>query len=301
MKKEIILTIVNALAKAHILTPLNVAKLRYMYIMHKIPNFKNPKDLNEKINWMKFYGDTSKWAQLSDKYAVREYIENIGLGNTLVKLYGKWDKVEDIEWDKLPNQFVMKVNNGSGDVKVVRDKSQLDIEATRAYFAKMLQRPFGRTSGELHYANIKPCIIAEELLDTTTQPCHSSSLIDYKIWCVNGKPYYTWACSNREQYFASVGLYDMDWNYHPEYSVFTHHYREAKELVPKPSCFAEMMETASKLSEGFPVVRVDLYEVNGKVYFGEMTFTSQGGYMDFYTSDFLKMIGDKIDLNCNTK
>lgn len=294
--KKIIIPIVELLANWHILTPIRVAKLRYMYIMHKWPHFEHPKDLNEKINYLKFYGDTSKWPMLTDKYAVRKYIESIGLGDTLVKLYGKWDSVEDIDWDSLPDKFVMKCNNGSGDVLICKDKAKLDIEATKRYFDKMLHREFGVVSGEPHYALIKPCIIAEELLDASTQPCGSSSLVDYKIWCFNGNPHSVYCCYNRKQYHANVGVYDLNWQYHPEASIFTKHYIMGQQL-PKPTCLDRMIEVAKKLSWGFPVLRVDLYEVNGHVYFGELTFTSQSGCMDYFSKKFLNETGALIKLN----
>lgn len=294
--KKLIIQIVELLANWHILTPIRVAKLRYMYIMHKWPHFEHPKDLNEKINYLKFYGDTSKWPMLTDKYAVRKYIESIGLGDTLVKLYGKWDSVEDIDWDSLPDKFVMKCNNGSGDVLICKDKAKLDIEATKRYFDKMLHREFGVVSAEPHYASIKPCIIAEELLDASTQPCGSSSLVDYKIWCFNGKPHSVYCCYNRKQYHANVGVYDLNWHYHPEASVFTKHYIMGQQL-PKPTCLDRMIEVAKKLSWGFPVLRVDLYEVNGHVYFGELTFTSQSGCMDYFSKKFLNETGALIKLN----
>lgn len=295
--KKLIIPIVELLANWHILTPIRVAKLRYMYIMHKWPHFEHPKDLNEKINYLKFYGDTSKWPMLTDKYAVRKYIESIGLGDTLVKLYGKWDSVEDIDWDSLPDKFVMKCNNGSGDVLICKDKAKLDIEATKRYFDKMLHREFGVVSGEPHYASIKPCIIAEELLDASTQPCGSSSLVDYKIWCFNGNPHSVWCCYNRKQYHANVGVYDLNWQYHPEASVFTKHYIMGRQQLPKPTCLDRMIEVAKKLSWGFPVLRVDLYEVNGHVYFGELTFTSQSGCMDYFSKKFLNETGALIKLN----
>lgn len=295
--KKLIIPIVELLANWHILTPIRVAKLRYMYIMHKWPHFEHPKDLNEKINYLKFYGDTSKWPMLTDKYAVRKYIESIGLGDTLVKLYGKWDSVEDIDWDSLPDKFVMKCNNGSGDVLICKDKAKLDIEATKRYFDKMLHREFGVVSGEPHYALIKPCIIAEELLDASTQPCGSSSLVDYKIWCFNGNPHSVWCCYNRKQYHANVGVYDLNWQYHPEASVFTKHYIMGRQQLPKPTCLDRMIEVAKKLSWGFPVLRVDLYEVNGHVYFGELTFTSQSGCMDYFSKKFLNETGALIKLN----
>lgn len=295
--KKLIIPIVELLANWHILTPIRVAKLRYMYIMHKWPHFEHPKDLNEKINYLKFYGDTSKWPMLTDKYAVRKYIESIGLGDTLVKLYGKWDSVEDIDWDSLPDKFVMKCNNGSGDVLICKDKAKLDIEAIKRYFDKMLHREFGVVSGEPHYALIKPCIIAEELLDASTQPCGSSSLVDYKIWCFNGNPHSVWCCYNRKQYHANVGVYDLNWQYHPEASVFTKHYIMGRQQLPKPTCLDRMIEVAKKLSWGFPVLRVDLYEVNGHVYFGELTFTSQSGCMDYFSKKFLNETGALIKLN----
>jgi len=295
--KELIIPIVELLANWHILTPIRVAKLRYMYIMHKWPHFEHPKDLNEKINYLKFYGDTSKWPMLTDKYAVRKYIESIGLGDTLVKLYGKWDSVEDIDWDSLPDKFVMKCNNGSGDVLICKDKAKLNIEATKRYFDKMLHREFGVVSGEPHYALIKPCIIAEELLDASTQPCGSSSLVDYKIWCFNGNPHSVWCCYNRKQYHANVGVYDLNWQYHPEASIFTKHYIMGQQQLPKPICLDKMIELAEKLSVGFPILRVDLYEVNGHVYFGELTFTSQSGCMDYFSKKFLNETGALINLN----
>jgi len=294
--KKLIIPIVELLANWHILTPIRVAKLRYMYIMHKWPHFEHPKDLNEKINYLKFYGDTSKWPMLTDKYAVRKYIESIGLGDTLVKLYGKWDSVEDIDWDSLPDKFVMKCNNGSGDVLICKDKAKLNIEATKRYFDKMLHREFGVVSGEPHYALIKPCIIAEELLDASTQPCGSSSLVDYKIWCFNGNPHSVWCCYNRKQYHANVGVYDLNWQYHPEASVFTKHYIMGRQQLPKPTCLDRMIEVAKKLSWGFPVLRVDLYEVNGHVYFGELTFTSQSGCMDYFSKEYLNEAGNLIRL-----
>ncbi len=290
--KSVILFFVNLLAEIKVLTPIRTAKLKYFYKLHSWPNFKCPKNINEKINWMKFYGDTSLWPLLADKYAVREYVaERVG-SDVLIPLLGKWDSVEDIDWAALPKQFVMKCNNGSGDVLICRDKAQFDIKRAKSHFAKRLNEKLSVLSGEPHYALIKPCIIAEELLDATSQPCESSSLIDYKIWVFDGTPMYTWCTWNREKYSANVAVYDMDWQYHPEWSVWTSHYKKPKELVPKPKCFAKMMNIAKELGKGLPVARVDLYCVNDEVYFGEITMTSQGGYMDFYTQEFLDKMGE---------
>ena len=246
---------------------------------------------------MKFYGDTSLWPMLADKYAVREYVkEKIG-EEYLIPLIGKWDKVDDIDWDGLPQQFVMKCNNGSGDVIVCQDKSKLNIEATKRHFTKCLKEKLSVLSGEPHYAKIKPCIIAESLLDASTQPCNSSSLVDYKIWVFDGKPLYTWCAWNREIYHANVACYDMDWQFHPEWLVWTDHYVKPKAHIPKPQCFDKLMEAASKLAEGQPVARIDMYVCQDKVFFGEITMTSQGGYMDNYTPEFLEKMGEMTVLS----
>ena len=176
MKKKIIIAIIELMCRLRLLKPIQVARLKYYYKFHRMPDFEHPRDLNEKINWLKFYGDTSRWADLADKYKVREYVESVGLGDTLVKLYGKWDNANDIDWDCLPNQFVLKVNNGCGDVLICRDKAILDKQAVVSTYNKLLNTKYGDVSGEPHYASIKPCIIAEELLDINAQPIKTSSL-----------------------------------------------------------------------------------------------------------------------------
>lgn len=263
-------------------------------------NWENPRDLNEKLNWLKLNSDTTKWTELSDKYLVREYIENKGLGDILVKLYGKWDNAKSIEWDKLPKSFVLKTNHGSGDVFVIKDKSTVNKKHITKELNKYLRKPFGLEFGEHHYLDIKPCIIAEEYLEQTGES-YTTSLVDYKVWCFDGEPAYIWACYSRSKEGVYVEVHDLDWNYLREKSVFTHHYLDGKGIVPKPKKLEEMIETAKRLSEGFPVVRVDLYEVNGNLYFGEMTFTSNGGFNDFYTQEFLNELGDKINLNKTSK
>lgn len=140
-----------------------------------------------------------------------------------------------------------------------------------------------------------PCIIAEEVLKL---PEGAHSLTDYKIWCINGKPIYIWTCSDRDEDGggADVMTYDLDWNAHPEFSVFTSEYRQGK-ILPKPNNLEEMLSVATQLSKGFPILRVDMYNIEGQIYFGELTFTSQGGMMDFYTQEFLSILGEKADIS----
>lgn len=296
MKKKIILAVVDLLCKLHLLKPIQVARLKHFYKFHKMPDYEHPTDINEKINWIKFYGDTSRWTDLADKYKVREYVESLGLEDTLVKLYGRWDKASDIDWNTLPNQFVLKVNNGCGDILICRDKDKLDKAAVVDTYDKLVSTKYGDVTGEPHYAKIQPCVIAEELLNINKQSIKTSSLIDYKIWCLNGKPYCVWCAWNRNSHGADTGIYDLSWNYHPEWSVFTEHYRQGKESLPKPESFEYMLEVASKLSAEFSILRVDLYEVDGKIYFGELTFTSLGGFMDYLAPKVLLDMGKIVKL-----
>lgn len=277
--------------------PVLLVKIRYFAKFKKMPDLKNPQDLNEKILWLKLFSDTTKWTELADKYKVRKYVESLGLGKYLVKLYGHWTNVEDINFNDLPNSLIFKVNNGDGKGTnyIVRDLKKEDKKDLCILFEKWLNRKnVGALSAEPQYKNMTPCIIAEELL---LIPNGYSSLVDYKIWCINGEAKYIWTCCDRDEDGggADVMTYDLDWNPHPEFSVFTSEYRKGKNL-PKPENLDEMLNLAEKLSNGFPQLRVDLYNIAGKVYFGELTFTSQGGMMDFYTPEFLMELGKDINL-----
>ena len=274
-----------------------MAQMRYFKVFGRFLDLKNPKDLNEKIHWLSLFSDTSQWTRCADKYEVRAFVTERGQGDKLVSLYGKWDKVEEIDWETLPKSFVLKTTNGSGTVLVVKDKGQLDIAKTEELMRMWLRMRIGQETTEAHYCGIVPRLIAEEYVEQSDSDKRiSSSLIDYKIWCFNGKAHYIWTCINREKGSTYVSMFDRNWNYHPEMSVFNEHYREAKTLVPKPQKLEEMLEVAEHLSNGFPEVRVDLYYTNERIYFGELTFTSLGGTMDFYTREALLEMGQLIDL-----
>lgn len=220
--------------REHRNNPKHVVSEVFRYVFGRDLNWENPQDLNEKIQWLKFNSDTSAWTRLADKYAVRDYVKECGFEDMLVPLYGKWNRVRDIEWDKLPNEFIMKTNHGSNDAKICRDKSKIDLAEWRYHFKLALRRKYGWANCEPHYLAIKPCIIAEKLLDATKQVIPSSSLIDYKIWCTNGVVQYIWACYNRTASSVQVMMYDKDWNACPEMCVDTHHYRIAAQLLPPP-------------------------------------------------------------------
>lgn len=262
-------------------------KYRYKIELGRVADFSHPKDINEKILWLEFFTDTTKWSILADKYSVRDFVkESIG-DRYLVTLLGKWERVEDIDFNSLPEKFVIKPNNGSYDTIIVNDKSITDLVDIRKRLCKSLQSRFGYDNGEIHYLRIKPYIIAEELLETNDP----LGLVDYKIWCFDGKPYCIFVCLGRDPvtHHAEFTCYDMDWNWRPD---MLHPDFRSNQLCPKPENLIKMIEMASKLSKGLPQCRVDLYNIEGKIYFGEMTLTSNYGMMPYFTQEVLDEMGD---------
>lgn len=259
-------------------------------------NWSTPRDLNEKIQWLLVHSDISLWTKLTDKYLVRDYVKDKGLGGLLIPLIGVWESASKIDFDKLPGRFVLKCNHDSGSTIIVHNKEAINKDVIIDKLNKKLQEDYGY-NGELQYRKISPhLVIAEELLapsDTTL----STSIIDYKIWCFNGKPEFIYVIYGRTRDYMYTDVYDLEWRVHPELTIYSDHYRNGKGVVPRPLKLYEMLDAAAVLSAGFPEVRVDLYEVEGKIYFGEMTFTSMCGMMTYLSPDFLKTLGDLIDLN----
>ena len=257
-------------------------------------DWKHPEDLNQWINKLAFTTDTREWSRLADKYAVREYVESKGLGHTLVPLLALWNSPEDIDFAALPDSFVLKATNGSGDVRIINDKSDADVKEIRRYFKNLFRHPFGKASAEPHYLRIKPRVVVERLLDKNLQSVESKSLIDYKVWCIGGEPQLVFVVLNREKTHFSICVFDKDWVRHDEYLHFSSHERQYEAELPAPENLAEMLNYARILSKDFPQARIDFYEVAGKIYFGEITFTSAAGRMTYFTGDALKMLGDKV-------
>lgn len=275
-------------------------KLLYRKVMGKRLNFNNPQNLNEKIQWLKFHADMDVWARLADKYAVREYVKECGLENILVQLYGKYDTPEELlaDWDNLPQKFVLKSNNGCGTVNLIKDKSQIDKSALKKQLHQWLKKKdIGLGTVELHYTRIRPCLIAEELLEDLSIKEYSRSLIDYKIWCLNGEPYLYAAIYDRdfEKHHTQFDLYDLNWK--PIRQEVTHsESRQYKLFLPKPKKWEQMLEYARVLAQGHPQVRMDFYNIDGRIVFGEMTFTAKGGFQDDYSEHILMEMGQKINL-----
>lgn len=266
--------------------PRLILTLRYYRWTHTIIDWDKPKSLQEYI--FKLVIDSCKnkskrrlLADLADKIAVREYVtERIG-GEFLPRLLGTWEHVDDIKWDALPNAFAIKTNNGCCTNIIVRDKSSLDIKDERKKLTRWLKFPYGQLTGQLHYSDIPPMILAEELLVQDENP--DSLPYDYKFFCFKGEPkfilFYEGRTVNGHIVYNSV--YDINWK--PINSIVK---RPTEHDIPRPKSFEKMLEAAKELSKGFDFVRVDMYDINGKPVFGEMTFTPDVTIN--FTEDFLK-------------
>lgn len=280
--------------------PVTLMKIRYFATFHRFPNLKDPQTFNEKILYLKLFTDTSRWTVLADKYKVRYYVKECGLEDYLIPLIGMWTDVDDIDFEALPKSFIFKANNGVGKSEhlIVVDKDRLDVKAAKRFLDKLLKaKHVGVLAAEPQYKNMPPCIIAEELLPSVEG---EKSPVDYKVFCFNGEPHYIRTYSNRDQDGADVATYDIDWKPMPEVDQAESRYHAGK-ILPKPQNLVDMVRVARVLSKPFPFVRVDLYNIDGKIYFGELTFTPLGGLMSSMTPEVLKKMGDMIDLNYPNK
>ena len=261
----------------------------YMKLGRK-PNLDQPKRFTEKLQWYKMHYRNPVMHQCVDKYHVREYVKGKGLENILVGLIGKYDSITDVDWDKLPDAFVIKTTNGGGGLNVVvcPDKSKLDIpDIMEKLVAKKKTENYG--GREWAYYNSEPGIVVEELLVNEDNP--EAGVNDYKIFCYGGKPKYI--IVDVDRYIGHKrNFYDTDWkNLH-----ITSDCPAADREIKKPENFEEMMRIAAKLSEDFPYVRVDLYNVSGKVYFGELTFYPWSGYVQFTPDEADFLFGEEFKL-----
>lgn len=244
-----------------------------------------PKSYTEKIQFAKIYESSPLKGELSDKYAVRKWIaEKIG-EEYLIPIYGAWERYEDINFDQLPRQFVLKTNQSSGTNIIVLDKSTLNHRKLKKQFDFWIKQnwAFAGKGYEMHYQYIHPKIIAEKFVADS-----HGELNDYKFLCFNGKPYFVWVDVGRQTDHRR-NVYDMEWNLQ---SWHQYTYKGTDEPLPKPQCFDKMIDLVKVLCAGFDHVRVDLYYVDGTIYFGELTFTNGKGYELIYPAEANDMLGD---------
>lgn len=250
-------------------------------------NWDNPQTFNEKLQWLKLYYHNPLITKCADKVEVREYIkEKIG-EKYLIPCLGVWDNPDDIDFDKLPDRFVLKVNWGSGQNIIVRDKSQLNIEEAREKLRNWMKPESNHYFAYLEwcYKDIKPKIIAEKYLD------FGEDLLDYKIMCYNGIPKNLFVCSERKT-SLKVTFFDLNWKRLP----FIRKYPASEKKLEKPVFGDKMLEISQILAKAFPFVRVDFFCMKDRLYVGELTFFPGAGYEDFQPSEWDKKLGDLLIL-----
>ena len=267
--------------------------IKILYRLHigKKLDLKNPKTYNEKLNWLKLHNRKSEYTTMVDKCAVKSYIASIIGWDYIIPTIGVWDTPEEIDWNVLPNKFVLKTTHGGGNSGVVicKDKRSFDKQLATVKLKKSLRQDLYKTSKEWPYKNVKRQIIAEPYMEDAK----TEELRDYKFFCFDGEVKALFVGSERqkrvEPYFD---FFDSDFNLLP--------IRQGHPNSPipptKPICFEEMKVVASKLSKGIPHVRIDLYEVNGKIYFGEITFYHFGAMVPFVPEEWDYILGSWIKL-----
>lgn len=272
--------------------PERVTALWYAAREGRMPNFAHPTDFNEQlmaINLRAYRNEYQRQLRIvgADKYAVRQYVADKGYADILNECYGVWDSFDEIDFDKLPNQFVLKLTNGSGCNCICKDKSQFDKALWKKQFDEWTAEmdEFGLTTGEWHYSQIKSRIIAEKYLTTLGEDI---SIIDYKFHCVNHQVYGEYICYDRIPGTHSVNYdhYDADWNLTDGVMPAFH---PTQRPIARPKTFEKMKEIAVALSEDLEYVRVDLYEIDGKILFGELTYTPMGNYLPYTHKQLVDM------------
>lgn len=253
--------------------------LQYLEVYGCFPDLNPPRTFDEKLQWYKLYYRNPLMTDLADKYKVREYVARKGFGGLLNELIGVYDRAEAIDSAALPDSFVLKATHGSAMNIICKDKAQLNWKATCALMRNWLRTDYSSFGREWAYKNIRPRLICEKYLENS----EFKELVDYKFYCYSGRPEVAFICTGR---YSAAGLkyyvYDMDWN-----SIDVSEGRDSSKLpIDKPDNWNLMIEVARALSQGFPFIRVDLYSIQGKVIFGELTFYPDNGLCAFTPGEY---------------
>ena len=264
-------------------------KKKYKIIMGKDLNLDSPVNYTEKLQWLKLYDHSPEYTLMVDKYEAKKYVaQRIG-EQYVIPLLGVWENVDDIEFSALPDQFVLKTTHDSGALVICKDKKALDIKEAKKRLNHFLKRRYYDCNREWPYKNVKPRIIAEAYMEDSTY----RELRDYKFFTFGGVPKVLYIAQGRGRGEPTVAdFFDMDFNHLP----FTIDHDMADVPPKKPACFEEMKRLAAILSEGTPQLRVDFYEVDGRVYFGEMTFFHCSGMENFHPEEWNRTFGDWVEL-----
>ena len=269
-------------------------ELMYYTHIYKKLNLNNPQTFNEKLQWLKLYDHNPAYTTMVDKYAMKEYVATaVGL-EYVVPTLGVWETFDQINFDKLPEQFVLKCTHDSGGVVICRKKTDFDRRAAKKILSESLRHNYFWNGREWPYKHVKPRIIAEEYLvqDRQISGIMTDSLTDYKIHCFNGIPKIILVCQNRFVDFRE-DFYSVEWEHLP---VTRPRHKNSDQFVPKPEHLDRMLVVATKLSAGIPFLRVDLYTVGDQIYVGELTFFPNGGIEPFVPAEFDFELGRMLTL-----
>ncbi len=254
-------------------------------------NLDNPTRFNEKLQWLKLYDRNPIYRQLVDKYSVREYISQELGEEFLVPLLGVWDNAKQIDFDKLPDQFVLKCNHDSGSVIICRDKDFFDSKKAVKSLNKKLKKTGFWYGREWPYKNLKPRIIAEQYMECD----NGEELIDYKFFCFSGEPKFVYVSQGLSDHStAHLSYVWLNWEQAPFCRT---DFPQFDKLPEKPKTFEKMIEYSKLLAKNYPFARVDFYEINGQMYFGEITFYPGSGFTVFDPEEWDEKLGEWIDLS----
>lgn len=268
-------------------------KKEFRYSMGKALNLENPQTYNEKLQWLKLYDRKTIYNTMVDKYEAKKYVADIIGEEYIIPTLGVWDKFEDIDFDKLPEQFVLKCTHDSGGLSICRDKSKFDKKKAEKKIKRSLKKNFYWSGREWPYKDVKPRIIAEVYMDDEAE---AKGLTDYKFFCFNGEAKLLYVSQGLENHdTASISFYDMNGE---EMPFHRKDFKPMKKGYKVPSSFDEMTRLANQIAQKVqsPFVRVDLYSVRGSIYFSEITFYPCSGMVPFEPEEWDKTLGDWITL-----
>lgn len=265
-------------------------KLKYWACLGKKLNLDNPKTYNEKLQWLKLHDHKPEYSKMVDKYEAKKYVADRIGEQYIIPTLGVWDRFEDIDFARLPNQFVLKCTHDSGGLVICRDKASLDIVAARKKINRSLEKNYYLQSREWPYKNVIPRVIAEQYMEDT----ETGELKDYKVWCFNGVPKMILVCTGR---FSPSGLkedfYDCEWH-HLECHRSLH--KQSESEIQKPAVLEDMLKQAAALATGLPFSRIDFYQVSSQLKFGEITFFPSSGFQNFVPEQFDAILGDWLSV-----
>lgn len=264
--------------------------LQYRLTMGQWPDLDNPMTFNEKLQWLKLNNRKPEYTTMVDKYAVKDYVAKVIGERYIIPTLGLWNKPEEIDWNLLPEQFVLKCTHDSGGLVICKDKYKLDKEAAIAKIKKSLSTDYYKMGREWPYKNVQRRIIAEQYLEPDAL---THDLPDYKFFCFHGVVKMVYVATGRQEGVSRIDFFDNNFKH---LQITQGQHQNALITPVKPKHYDEMLQLAEKLSQNIPHVRVDFYEVNNRVYFGELTFFSQNGTAPFHPEEWDYRIGEWLDL-----